>query len=136
VQRRLTTSLEERFDKYTERRGDCLVWTGLRRGEYGRVSIDGEQRDAHRVAFEIHNGPIPKGLEVRHRCDNPPCVEPTHLLLGTQADNMQDMKERGRSGWRQRDACSAGHEYTEENTYISKKGARVCRTCRRGYQRR
>lgn len=64
---------------------------------YGNISI-GRQRQAyaHRVSYFMFNGPISEGLIVRHKCDNPKCVNPEHLELGTQIDNMQDCKKRGR----------------------------------------
>lgn len=77
----------------------CLVWVGnTDRYGYGFIKIDGKPRRAHRVAWEMANGrPVPAGLVVRHRCDNPPCVRPDHLIAGTQAENMKDMSQRGRS---------------------------------------
>jgi hypothetical protein len=77
----------------------CWEWRGQRvhRG-YGKVSI-GENRQtyAHRAAWSLANGPIPRGMLIRHTCDNPPCVNPDHLLLGTHRDNMRDMVERERN---------------------------------------
>jgi hypothetical protein len=72
---------------------DCWVWNGTcwEKG-YGRL---GDKR-AHRVMWAIVNGPIPPGLQVLHHCDNPPCVRPEHLFLGTQLDNMRDMIAKGR----------------------------------------
>jgi hypothetical protein len=67
----------------------CWEWSGFRnlaRGGYGYV----EGRRAHRVAWELANGPIPEGLHVCHRCDNPPCCNPSHLWLGTDLDNARD----------------------------------------------
>ena len=80
----------------------CWTWTGKRDEKgYGRIKIrceDGVWRPhgAHRVSWEAHNGPIPGGLWVLHRCDNPPCINPNHLFLGTAADNTADMMQKGR----------------------------------------
>lgn len=64
---------------------------------YARISIGGRSCLAHRVMYIIHNGSIPKGMCVLHSCDNPPCVNPAHLHLGTQADNMREKAVRGRA---------------------------------------
>jgi hypothetical protein len=82
----------------------CWEWSGIRKRHpthpYGYIWIPKEKRlkRAHRVAWEMLHGEIPKGLEVAHHCDNPPCVNPAHLFLATHLQNMQDMtrKERDR----------------------------------------
>lgn len=83
---------------------ECWLWTGAGdgRGRYGRVmSRPGGALFAHRVSWMLCNGAIPEGMFICHRCDNPPCVNPAHLFLGTQADNLRDMREKGRSRGRQ-----------------------------------
>jgi hypothetical protein len=93
----------------------------------------------HRWIWEQINGPLDPGQVVRHRCDTPDCFRYDHLEVGTQADNLRDMHERGRArNGRERDHCVNGHEYTEENTYMraDRPGHRECRTCRRDAQRR
>jgi len=63
---------------------------------YGRIRIEGKLVGAHRASYELHKGQIPPGMLVRHTCDNPPCCNPDHLLLGTKKDNAADMMKRGR----------------------------------------
>jgi hypothetical protein len=83
--------------------GDCVLWQGSvsPAGGYGQLNVrgrDGTQRlyRTHRLAYELYNGPIPEGMFVCHRCDNPRCVRHDHLFLGTQADNMADCKTKNR----------------------------------------
>ena len=93
-------SPDERLNHYgwciTE--AGCWEWAGntLRTG-YGRVSMNSKTVAAHRLAYETWVGPIPEGHVVRHKCDNPPCINPAHLETGTHLDNMKDMVDRGRS---------------------------------------
>lgn len=76
----------------------CWEWRGNKTTQgYGRVTIRRRQHSAHRLMWEWHNGePVPDGLVVRHQCDNPPCINPHHLLVGTHADNIADKVRRGR----------------------------------------
>ena len=93
--------IAERFWKHVDRRGpdECWPWMGARSCGYGRVNVgQGEIRNAHSVAWELVNGPIPNGMHVCHHCDNPPCCNPVHLWLGTPADNAHDREQKGRGG--------------------------------------
>lgn len=76
----------------------CWEWQlSKQTNGYGQVWFNGEQRTAHRLSWILTHGDIPEGICVLHRCDNPPCCNPDHLFLGTQADNMKDMTQKGRS---------------------------------------
>jgi HNH endonuclease len=89
---------EFRFWFRVDKTGDCWTWTGGKsRNGYGAFWTK-EKRlvRASRFSYEQHYGPIPNGMVVCHRCDNPPCVRPDHLFLGTQSDNMRDMWQKGR----------------------------------------
>lgn len=77
---------------------ECIEWTGCRdRFGYGMRKVNGKVRRLHLIAFEEANGPIPEGMVVRHKCDNPSCYNPAHLELGTRADNNRDRDVRGRT---------------------------------------
>lgn len=101
----MSDTWEAAFWAKTNRSGECWVWTGRRNPKgYGlawnRARLTGNRRadeGAHRIAWVLINGPIPAGLCVLHRCDNPPCIRPDHLWLGTKADNSADMKAKGRT---------------------------------------
>jgi len=117
---------------------NCHIWMAAKKKKegYGKLNngIDTNWILAHRVSYELFVGPIPAGLHVLHACDTPACVNPAHLFLGTQADNMRDMKAKGRSKAGQYNAakthCPQGHEYTPENTLPLKPGqGRKCRAC-------
>lgn len=76
---------------------DCWPWRGTRRDDgRGVLSYQGKRFKAHRLAFELTNGTIPRDMCVLHRCDNPPCCNPSHLFLGTKGDNNRDCASKGR----------------------------------------
>lgn len=95
--------LENFWAKVDKSQGDegCWIWTGAkqggRKGKYGAFQMGWKnQKRAHRLSFEIANGPIPDGMMVCHACDTPLCVNPAHLFLGTAKDNTADMDAKGR----------------------------------------
>lgn len=113
----------------------CWIWLAAKTCGYGVINIgNGITRKASRVTWELLIGPIPKGMHVLHRCDNPPCVNPAHLFLGTHLDNVADMNAKGRGAHVIGDMnaakthCLRGHEFTPQNTRTTPL-QRVCRQC-------
>ena len=77
--------------------GDCLEWQRSKSiGGYGQIRYKGRREGAHRVAYELTHGPIPDGMFVLHYCDNPSCINPKHLWVGTAKENTHDMLAKGR----------------------------------------
>ena len=112
----------------------CREWRGrLNDNGYGTRRYDSKARPrrmlAHRWVWEQINGPIPPGMLVMHRCDNPACFRYDHLRLGTPSDNMYDKAMKGRSGrtYARATACVNGHPYPESARYHS--GHAICKVC-------
>lgn len=130
---------EYRFWFRVDKTPGCWVWTGGRgagKFDYGYFwTSEKKLVKAHRFSFEMEHGSIPDGMVICHRCDNPPCVRPDHLFLGTQKDNIHDMDAKGR-GKRpgKRTHCPKGHPYDEGNTVLRKDGAQSCWLCRKEWR--
>jgi hypothetical protein len=110
----------------------CWEYQGPRRKDgYGFYNW-GNDKLAHRIAYRLACGEIPKGMVVMHTCDNPPCCNPAHLKLGTKGDNNRDMfaKQRHVYSKVKYTKCKNGHEYTPETTYVTKQGFRSCKRCK------
>ncbi len=94
----MKAGLEERFWNKVDKSLECWNWTASLGGDgYGQFRVEGTIRLAHRVSYELEYGAIPSKLCVCHHCDNPPCVRPEHLFLGTRDDNNQDAIRKGRN---------------------------------------
>lgn len=99
----VSRTTEERFWVLVNKTESCWVWKGTStKGGYGQFSVPDRAKGrnvlrlAHRISYEMANGPIPSGLDALHTCDNPPCVRPDHLFLGTDSDNQRDAVRKGR----------------------------------------
>ena len=91
------SSAEQRFWSYVDRSGECWTWLGHKNPKgYGSFSFRSRSVRAHRFVWELTRGPIPEGLWVLHHCDNPACVNPSHLWLGDNTDNTRDRQNKRR----------------------------------------
>lgn len=111
----------DRFmNKVVKGDNDCWEWTANRRNGYGRFKVDGRLLTAHRVSYELFVGEIPKGMLVLHKCDNCGCVNPQHLWLGTQEDNVNDMMGKGRHNTLRGDDIGTANLTVEQVIQIKK----------------
>lgn len=107
----------------------CIVYEGSKdKDGYGKTKVGGRYVRVHRLSWEHEFGPIPEGLWVLHHCDNPPCINPDHLFLGTAKDNAEDCLSKNRNVHQKKTHCSRGHEFNEKNTRFYKH-QRFCRPC-------
>jgi hypothetical protein len=112
---------EENFWSKVDKSGDCWLWTGSKMKGYGHIGTGYRYEGtktylAHRISWNIHFGDIPEGMCVLHKCNNPSCVNPSHLYLGTQKDNANDREIGGR-----------GHNRVGENNGCAKLNDSVVR---------
>lgn len=109
----------------------CLEWFRCRNNRgYGQMNINHKRYLTHRISYFLFNGDFDQNLKIMHSCDNPRCINPTHLKVGTQADNMMDMKLKGRHALSKMTHCKRNHEF-KEGSYTVFRGSRRCKECLR-----
>ncbi len=114
----------------------CFVWLGcMSTSGYGRVRSDGKTQQAHRVAWQQTNGVIPEGMQVCHKCDTRCCVNPDHLFLGTNGDNIRDMVAKGRNWQSKLTHCRQGHPLSGGNIRMYGR-KRQCIACNKATKQR
>lgn len=133
---RIPDSLEVRFWERVVKTSEdeCWEWVGYKtRSGYGRINLVGSTPlYAHRVSWELHNNRVfPEGLVSLHTCNNKGCVNPHHILVGTQSENIHMAFRDGLIGkpWANRTCCRNGHEYSNPVVY-DRRGYRLCIFCK------
>ena len=119
---------EARFWKKVNKTSTCWEWTAhkLYNG-YGRFNLNGKTDYAHRISWQFATGEYPKGKQILHLCDNPSCVRPDHLFLGTITDNMSDRNKKGRQSTSDKLNCRHGHPFTYTKNH--RRTALDCHVC-------
>lgn len=109
----------------------CLLWQGFKSWNgYGSTTYRARRVAAHRRIYELYHGvSVSRWQYVCHTCDRPNCLNVQHLWLGTPKDNARDCARKGRFANDRRTHCPKGHAYTDDNTYVTKKGSRNCKRC-------
>lgn len=131
------------FEKKILKTQSCWLWTAVKTPSgYGHFRVENyvAKKYAHRLSYEQYVGPIPPGLCVLHRCDNPSCVNPKHLFVGDYKANNQDKSNKGRHHNQKKTHCPLGHAYDLEKKLKGGRTSRGCSICRnasiRKYMRR
>jgi hypothetical protein len=115
----------------------CWRWKGAAHSEgYGFFWLDGRRQYAHRVAYELTHGPIPRGLQIDHLCRTPACVNPAHLEAISLVENLKRGEGFSGSLYKPKSECKHGHPLSGANLYVAPDGHRVCITCRREREKR
>lgn len=122
----------------TKTENECWEWTASKNNKgYGQFAINKIAKSTHRISYTIHKGEIPDTMSICHTCNNPPCVNPKHLYIGTDTQNMRQAADEKRLASQKKTHCKSGHEFTPQNTALykqKKRGdvlTRVCRTCKK-----
>jgi hypothetical protein len=128
--------LAARFQAKVDRRGpdECWPWLGSTNRGYGLISDGHRQMRSTHVALDLDGRPVPKGMSAMHTCDNPPCVNPVHLLVATHLENMRDMFAKGRgvpiAAPPLREFCVRGHSMADAIPERPPRRGRLCVSCR------
>lgn len=124
-------TLESILARIEKNEKGCWNWVGSKDSNgYGNVSYHGKLYKTHRLIYTLMIEEIQEGLFCCHSCDNPACINPEHIFLGTNLDNMRDKVNKGRHAEQLKTHCSKGHSFSGDNLMISK-GRRYCRICKR-----
>jgi hypothetical protein len=128
---KITEKQEQNFWKRVHKSDTgCWEWTGCKCHGYGYVGMNGKNHRVHRIAYILTHGGIPDGLVPDHLCKNKACVNPAHLELVTIKENT--MRGDGPTAQNAKKThCPQGHEYTPENTHLTKDNFRQCKECSR-----